>query len=199
MARTCADLHVSQGAESAREAARLFAQFEWAQVTWRNCTSQLRKWLICCDEEGRQSLPAGEGDSFAYIGFLPLEINVSSRSARHYVGTVSGYHEDAGLLSPTKILLVSRLLVAFKGESGRNMNGQSIQTGNPAGVVCHSLRLGLSTSSVDTISQYTLEIFAFMFACRSVTACQMTPWPSPAQAVSPHISCIKKPYPQLAG
>ena len=42
-------------------AENLLADYGWKDSTWRNRVSQLRKWLLFCDEEGRNALPAGEG------------------------------------------------------------------------------------------------------------------------------------------
>lgn len=76
--------------------------------------TQLRKWLLFCDGEGRSPLPASEGDVLAYIGYLSLDGRVGPRSAHQYVTTVSRCHEDAGYMPPTKIRLVSTLLSAYE-------------------------------------------------------------------------------------
>jgi len=77
---------------------------------WKNLVSQLRKWLVFCDEEGRSYLPGEEGDVLAYIGYLALKRRVGPRSARQFVTTVSRHHEDAEYVSPTKTQLVANLL-----------------------------------------------------------------------------------------
>lgn len=175
LARTSSGLHGTSGVGSGEEAARLLSEFGWTAGTWKNRTSQLRKWLAFCDEEGRQSLPAEEGDVVAYVGYLSLEGRVSSRSARQYITTISRYHEDAGFPSPTKSFLVSRLLSAFDRKTDREMELQSTRAGLPASAVRRVLELGLTTSAVDTVGRCAMVVFSYLFACRSVTASHMGP------------------------
>lgn len=96
--------------KGAERAASMLADYGWADRTWENRVSQLRKWVTFCDDEGRQMLPASEGDVLSYIGWLSIEGRVGSASAPQYVSAVSRFHEDAGYPSPTRTRLVARML-----------------------------------------------------------------------------------------
>ena len=65
----------------AEATATLLAEFGWKERTWGNQSSQIRKRLSCCDEEGRDPLPAEEGDVLEFIGYLSLDGGVSAASA----------------------------------------------------------------------------------------------------------------------
>lgn len=83
----------------AEAAADILAEFGWAERTWTNRLAQVRKWLSFCEEDGRQALPAEEGDVLAYIGYLALEGWVGPRSVPQYVSAVSRYHQPRFRLS----------------------------------------------------------------------------------------------------
>lgn len=116
LSRAAEKLSCGTGSGAAEEAASMMAEYGWTDGTWNNRVSQLRKWLLFCDEEGRDSLPAGEGAPLeGRVDSLPAAVNqpsppvegrVGMRSARQCVTMVSDYHEDAGYNSPTKTCLV---------------------------------------------------------------------------------------------
>lgn len=56
--------------------------------------TQLRKWVIFCDEESRAQLLASEEHLLSYIGFLSQEGLVGPRTAPQYVTTVSRYCKE---------------------------------------------------------------------------------------------------------
>lgn len=78
----------------------MFSYYGSTTGTWNNRISQLCKYLVFCDEEGRQSLPAEEGDALAFIGYLSLKVIVGPQSPRHYITSLYRYYEDSGFLSP---------------------------------------------------------------------------------------------------
>lgn len=80
------------GVGSGAETARIPADCGWKDTTCTNRTSHLRKWLSLCEEEGRRSLPAEEGDVLAYMRYLSLEGQVGPRYAQQYVTMVCRYH-----------------------------------------------------------------------------------------------------------
>lgn len=132
-------------------------------------TNQLLKWLVFCDEEGRQSLPAEEGDLLAFIGYLSLEGRVGPQSARQYVTSVSRYHEDSDFQSPTNSRMVARLLTSYGAQEDRNASNKESRAGVDAGLARRVLRLGLDTEDVGLIGSCAMVLFSFMFSCRSVT------------------------------
>lgn len=156
-------------------AADLLAQDQWAESTWRNRASQLRRWLAFCDDDERVALPAEEGDVLAYIGFLSMEGRVAPRSARQYVSAVSQYHLDHGYASPTSTRTVARLLDAYANQAGRVAAGELTRTGCDAGVMRRVLRYGLQCMCVADIGRCAAVVFAFVFQCRAVTVAHLTP------------------------
>lgn len=151
------------------EAANLIVDFGWKSGTWKNRTSQIRKWLMFCDEEGRDSLPAGEGDVIAYVGYLSLEGRVSPASVPQYLSAVSRFHEDAGHDSPTKTRMISRLVKAYANRKDWGETTCDVRTGIGAPLVRRIVELGCVTQSVDLVRACAMVVFAFVFHCRAVT------------------------------
>ena len=71
---------VDGGTESAEGAAELLLAHRWKPHTWANRSRQIKKWLVFRAEDGRDPLPAGEGDVLAYLGYLYLEGRVGATS-----------------------------------------------------------------------------------------------------------------------
>lgn len=57
----------------------------WEAETSVTRSTQLKKWLVFCDAEGRTPLPASEGDVLDYLGYMILEGRVVPTSVRQYV------------------------------------------------------------------------------------------------------------------
>ena len=122
-----------------------------------------------CDEEGREPLPASEGDVLAYVGYLSLEGRVGPSSARQYVSAVSRYHVDAGYNSPTHTGMVSRLLKAYENTRNWASGSELCRIGICAADMQRVVALGLDTADAGVFCASAMMTFAFMFQCRSVT------------------------------
>lgn len=96
------------------ESAVLLSELGWTESTWKNRTSQIRKWLTFCYEEGRQEILAEEGDVLSYMGYIYLEVRVGPKSARKYVTAMSRYKEDAEYDSSTKSSLIANIITAYE-------------------------------------------------------------------------------------
>ena len=98
------------------EAARLLPDYGRSASTWRNRTSQLRKWLAFCDEDDRCQLPATEEDVLAYLGYLSLSrtaslqrpFHTNSQPCRRTTSFITSTH----LLRPRWCVLCWRPIVA---------------------------------------------------------------------------------------
>lgn len=157
---------VTGGAE---EAADLLAERGWSKRTWSNQVSQVRKWLTFCEEEGRNPLPADEGDVLAYIGYLSLEGRVSAQSAPQYVSAVSRYHINHHFASPTLTVAVRDLLKAFAQKADRAGPIGATRTGCGAVLMKKTLDFGLATRRIAEVCFCAATIFSFIFP---VPCCQ---------------------------
>lgn len=157
---------VTGGGEAAAD---LLAEHAWADTTWRNRVSQLRRWLYFCEEEDRVALPADEGDVLAYVGFLSVTGTVGPTSARQYVSAVSMYHLHHNYQSPTLTPRVRSLLDAYVRRDGRQGAEQKIRTGCDAELMWRVMEFGLTTMDVRVVGCCATVIFAFVFQCRDVT------------------------------
>ncbi|PXF43355.1 hypothetical protein BWQ96_06918 [Gracilariopsis chorda] len=174
LSKTSASLEATTGTGAKERAAELLAEYGWTDEKWKNRVSQLHKWLFFFDEEGRPALPAGEGEFMAYVGYLSLEGRVWPTSARHYVTTVSRYHEDAGYDSPTKTRLVLRLLKAYEKMVDRFASEKLARAGLDAGVIRRIVALVLDSDDREVVCSCAMLLFAFVFQCRSATVIHVT-------------------------
>lgn len=151
------------------EAASLLADYGWSSGTWGNRTSQLRKWLKFCDEEGRDPLPSQEGDVLTYTGYLSKEGRVGPVSAPQYATAVFRYHEDAGYTSPTNTSLVAQCLRAYRLRKDWRAEGDELPR---IGLAAHDMRrivdLGLDSQENDTVAACATVVFAYVFILRSL-------------------------------
>lgn len=153
----------------------MLAEYSWTESTRKNLVSQLRKWLMFCEDEGRSALPASEGDVLAFIGYLSLEGRVGPRSARQYVTSVSRYHEDAGYMSPTKTRLVTALLKAYEKKVDNTAGVSNHRAGLEAGLLRRVVSLGFQTSKLPTLCACSMLVFELIFQARSVTVDHVAP------------------------
>lgn len=156
----------------AEAAADMLAEYGWSERTWKNRSSQLRKWIAFCDDEGRKALPAEEGDVLAFIGYLSLEGRVGPASAPQYVSAVSRYHEDFGYPSPAKTRLVARTLRAYKALRDRTSEEKLARAGLAAPEMFKVVQAGIH-GSVEVTGACAAVVFAFVFHCRAVTVAHM--------------------------
>ena len=151
------------------EVARLISSYGWADTTWRNRSSQLRKWLRFCDEDDRCPLPATDGDVLAYIGFLSLEGRISSVSLPHYLTAVSKYHELHHLPTPTKTPMIRTAIAAYARRHNADRALADVRIGCPASLMRRVFTMGMACSSVIDIGNCAMVVFAFIFHCRSTS------------------------------
>lgn len=149
--------------------------YGYSENTWTNRVSQIRKWLAFCDEEGRVSLPATEGDVLAYTGYLSLHGRVSARSAPQYVSAVSQYHIQHKYASPTLTDTVRSLLTAYGKRDDRSGPVDLIRTGCDATLMKQVLDYGLNCDDVDALCYCAMTIFSFFFQCRAITVAHLAP------------------------
>lgn len=160
------------GAEAAAE---LLAYYGWSDGTWRNRLSQLRRWMVFCDEDGRCPRPATEGDVLAYIGYLSIEGKVGPRSVRQYVTSISRYHEDGGFESPTKTRLVRAVMDAYGKKADAEGEVGDVRAGCPAAIMREVVALGLQALDIQVVCSCAMATFAFVFQCRSVSVAHLKP------------------------
>lgn len=159
----------------ASEVARLLANHGWAASTWRNRSSQIKKWLIFCDEDDRCPLPATEGDVLAYIGFLSLEGRLASVSVPHYITAISRYHELHHLSTPTKTPMIRSALAAYARKHDATRSFAPIRIGCPASLVRRIVACGISESSVEDVGYAATVIFGYLFHCRATSIRRVLP------------------------
>lgn len=157
----------------AEEAARLLAEFGWAESTWSTRASQIATWMRFCDEDMRDALPATEGDVLAYIGFLSLKGTVSGDSLPQYVSAISRFHELHYLPSPTKTPLVRALVRGYKRHYDNTATIALIRIGCPAHEMRKVVVAGLASSDALDLSCCTAVIIAFIFQLRSVSVAHL--------------------------
>lgn len=156
-------------------AASLLSAHIRSDSTWRNRSSQIRKWLTFCDEDNRSALPAAEGDVLAYIGFLTVDGRVSAASAPQYIAAVSTYHKDHRYPSPTRTRLVRELLQAFVRSADVRGPDVLMRTGCSAELVKAILHHGLRSSVVQEVGSCSVVVFSFIFQLRSVSVRTLAP------------------------
>lgn len=151
----------------------MLAEFGWAESTWANRLAQVRKWLTFCDEDGRDPLPAEEGDVLAFIGYLALEGRVGPQSVRQYVSAVSRYHVNHGFASPTLTDTVRDLMAAYARKSDRSGSDHLLRAGCPASLMKKVLEAGLAADDPSDVGCCAMTVFAFIFQCRAVTVAHL--------------------------
>lgn len=159
----------------AQEAARLLSDHGWAASTWRNRSSQLKRWLAFCDEDGRDPIPATEGDVMAYVGFLSLEGRIASVSLPHYLSAISRFHESQFLPSPTKTPMIRGLVAACARRHDSSRAVPLIRVGCGAGLVRQVVDRGMECATVSDVGHCAAMVFSFVFQCRSDTLAMVQP------------------------
>jgi integrase len=160
---------------AASVAAELLSVHCWGERTWITRASQWRKWETFCEEDGRSSFPATEGDVLAYVGYLKMEQSIAASSLPQYLSAISRYHELAGLPSPTRTPMVKALVGAYERSLDIPDDARLVRVGLPAADVRRVLHLGLSTAAPAVVRDCALVIMLFLTGCRGSTAVRLGP------------------------
>lgn len=132
---------------AAQAAVYLLVGHGWASKTWNTCSSQVKTWLLFCDEEDRDQLPVTEGGVLAYLWYLFLEGRIGPSSVRQYVSAVSRFHVLQGLESPTRTLPVRAMIQAYISKTESDRPTQSTRIGLSTDIVRKIGACGLGSGS----------------------------------------------------
>lgn len=160
---------------AAETAADLLVGYGWKAGTWANKSSQVNKWLLFCDEDGRDPLPATEGDVLAYLGYLYLEGRIGPTSVRQYLSAVTRFHETQGLEAPTRTPLVAAMVAAYIAKTDQDRPAVLKRIGITAEIAAQIVEHGIKSDDVATVGNCAAVIFAFVFQCRSVSVAHVAP------------------------
>lgn len=93
------------------EAANVLVRDSWAPNTNAAYASDWRKFVVWCESNRLQPLPAAPDTVAVFMGAM-FNARYKASSIGRYLSSISHYHQEAKLESPTKELLVRR---AYKG------------------------------------------------------------------------------------